>query len=251
MRTALLLFCFAILSLTVPARGQEVDENGKELRLDSAAAPIPLRFEEEQLNSYLEDPEFDYHRELQQDNWWTRLKRYVGLQYQRLMNWIFGDYQASSLLLFFIKVLPYLVLAGVLYLAVWVFSRMNPAAAMLATPEQGGVFLSEEEEIIKSRDIAELIRNAIAEKNYRLAIRYYFLLILQQLTQKELIVFEDSKTDEDYLKEIQQENLQRQFKSLTRIYDFIWYGNFEASEAQFLRSQREFEKMQDLIRKAS
>src|SRR5690606_24269413 len=221
MRTALLLFCFAILSLTVPARGQEVDENGKELRLDSAAAPIPLRFEEEQLNSYLEDPEFDYHRELQQDNWWTRFKRYVGLQYQRLMNWIFGDYQASSLLLFFIKVLPYLVLAGVLYLAVWVFSRMNPAAAMLATPEQGGVFLSEEEEIIKTRDIDELIRKAISEKDYRLAIRYYFLLILQQLTQKEMIAFAHSKTDEDYLGEIKEENLQRQFKSLTRIYDSI------------------------------
>ena len=111
------------------------------------------------------------------------------------------------------------------------------------------MYLSEEEEIIRTSDISELIRKAVAEENYRLAIRYSFLLVLQQLTRKELIRYEFAKTDQDYLGEIAQKPLQQQFKQLIRIYDFIWYGNFEASREQYLRSKREFEKMQELIQK--
>ena len=121
--------------------------------MDTASAPLPLQFEEEQLRSYSEDPEFNYERDLQQDNWWTRFKRYVGMQYKRFMEWIFGDYKTNSFLRFIIEILPYLVLAGVLYLAVWVFSRMNPAAAMLASPEQGGVSKYEEVKIDEAVDV--------------------------------------------------------------------------------------------------
>lgn len=246
----LFLFILAFLFPDSPLRAQERQEEGeKELIMDTAPAPTPLDFEEEQLRAYKANPEFDYLRELEQDNWWTRFKRYVALQYQRLLEWLFDDYQGNSALRFFIQILPYLILAGVVLLAVWVFSKVNPAAGLLAEPEPGRVFLSEEEEIIKSRNISELIIMAIADKDYRLAIRYYFLLILQQLTQKDLIEYEFGKTDSDYLRELEERHIQQQFKQLTRIYDFIWYGNFEATEAQFLRSRREFEKMQDLIRK--
>ena len=165
------------------------------------------------------------------------------------MQWLFGDYEASSVLLFIIRLLPYLVILMVILLAVWVFNRMNPGGLLLSEPEKGQVFLSEDEEIIKTSDISDLIKKAVAEENYRLAVRYYFLLILQQLTKQEIISYEFAKTDEDYLGEIKQKPLQQQFRQLTRIYDFIWYGNFETSKEQFLRSKREFEKMQELIRK--
>src|SRR5690606_31216301 len=131
---------------------------------------------------------------------------------------------------------------------IWIFNRMNPAAAFFREPEEPKVFLSEEEEIIKSRNISDLIKKAIEDKDYRLAIRYHFLLILQQLTQKELIDYDFGKTDAEYLNEIGEKKIQEQFKLLTRIYDFIWYGNFESNETQFQRSRREFEKMQDLIK---
>lgn len=246
----LLLFLFPLLSFGSQSGSQDPEVRiERELKLDTAPSPTPLYIEEDQIRAYKEDPEFDYKRELEQDNWWTRLKKYVWLQYQRLLDWLFADYEANSLLRFFIEILPYLVLAGVIYLAVWVFNRINPAAGLLNEPAEGRVFLSEEEEIIKSRNISELIAKAIEAKDFRLAIRYYFLLILQQLTQKGVIDYNFGKTDADYLGEIGEENIQKQFKQLTRIYDFIWYGNFDATEPQFLRSKKEFERMQDLIQK--
>lgn len=253
MRQFFLLLLLSVYLFHAPLlMSREVQDPGiEELKLDTAPAPTPLQFEEEQLQEYKASPEFDYLREQDQDNWWTRFKRYVSLQYQRLLEWIFGDYEASSVLRFIVQILPYLVLTGVILLAVWIFNRINPAAGLLSEPEAGKVFLSEEEEIIKSRNISELIKEAIEEKNFRLAIRYYFLLILQQLTQKELIAYDFGKTDADYLRELGEKELQQQFKQLTRIYDFVWYGNFEATETQFQRSQREFERMQDLIRKSS
>jgi len=222
----------------------------KGLKYDTEPAPSVLEFQEERLQDFKADPEFDYSETTVQDTWWSRFKRYLNLKYQQLLHWLFGDYEASSIIIFIIKLLPYLVILMVILLAVWIFNRMNPGAIFLSESEGGKVFLSEEEEIVKTSDISDLIQKAVAEENYRLAIRYYFLLILQQLTRKELINYEFSKTDEDYLREIQQQPLQQQFRQLTRIYDFIWYGNFEASQEQFLKSKREFEKMQDLIQKA-
>lgn len=223
----------------------------KDLRYETGPAPAPLEFQEERLQKYKADPDFDYSEKPPEDNWWSQFKRYVSLKYHQLMQWLFGDYEASSVLLFIIRLLPYLVILMVILLAIWVFNRMNPGGLLLSEPEKGQVFLSEDEEIIKTSDISDLIKKAVAEENYRLAVRYYFLLILQQLTKQEIISYEFAKTDEDYLGEIKQKPLQQQFRQLTRIYDFIWYGNFETSKEQFLRSQREFEKMQELIRKGN
>ena len=244
---------FFVQETELPSDPEDSDETSSQeaLQYDTEPAPPVVEFQEEKLQDFKSNPEFDYSEETAQDNWWSRFKRYIKLKYHQLLSWLFGDYEASAFLVFIIKLLPYLVLLLVFLLAIWVFNRMNPGAILLSETEGGKVFLSEEEEIVKSSDISELIQKAVAEENYRLAIRYYFLLTLQQLTRKELIDYKFSKTDEEYLREIKQEPLQQQFRQLTRIYDFIWYGNFEASKEQFLRSKREFEKMQDLIKKTN
>lgn len=74
------------------------------------------------------------------------------------------------------------------------------------------VFLNEEENIVQSENIGELIASAVKDGDFRLAIRYYYLQLLRQLNQKELIKYEFQKTNSEYLNEIKADNLQLQLK---------------------------------------
>ncbi|HER40075.1 MAG TPA: DUF4129 domain-containing protein, partial [Salinimicrobium catena] len=114
-------------------------------------------------------------------------------------------------------------------------------------PTSGEISFSEEEKIIKNRDIRQLIEKAVASENYRLAIRYHFLYILQQLSRKELVIYDSSKTDEEYVNEIKDPRLQSRFKRLNRIYDFVWYGNFPASVSDYHKIREEFNSLEEII----
>lgn len=247
MRFLLLLFFITAIPNTYGLPAVAQDSLSQEVNYDTAPAPTPLSFNDEKIASYKKDPAFDYLEEETPLSWWTKFKRYISLQYHNFLEWLFGDYSANGFLLFLVQSIPYLIIGAVLFLGVWLFNKMNPAAVFLADPKPGKVFLSEEEEIIKSHDISQMIKAALDEKDYRLAIRYNYLLVLRQLTEKEIISYEVSKTDEEYVGEIKQNLLKSHFKRLTRIYDHIWYGNFLATEKHYISSEKEFRGMQELI----
>ena len=85
-----------------------------------------------------------------------------------------------------------------------------------------------------------MIQAALNEQNYRLAVRFYYLLVLQKLAQKDLIDWQVQKTNADYVYEIKDNTLRGNFSRLTRIYDFIWYGNFEVNANDFAKAEKEF-----------
>ncbi|MGB7784954.1 MAG: DUF4129 domain-containing protein [Salinimicrobium sp.] len=214
---------------------------------EEVSAPVPLKFDKEKISSYKEDPAFDYTEKIKQDNWWSRFKRWVGLQWSKFLQWLFGDFEAPPLLILFLKILPYLLLALLLGLVVYLFSRFNAAAYFSSPQEKPKLILDEDEKIIRKRDIKVLIESAISRGNFRLAVRYHFLYMLQQLTQRDLISYDSSKTDEDYLEELLQPELKNQFQKLNRIYDFVWYGHFDTGREDFEKIRKDFQKMQFLI----
>jgi len=80
-----------------------------------------------------------------------------------------------------------------------------------------------------------------------LAIRYFYLKILKQLTEIELIKWEIQKTNEDYIKELSEKRIKEKFKSITRLYDFVWYGNFKINESQFSLVKLDFNSLEKEI----
>ena len=249
MRILLIFLFFNCYCYSFPETVQETLGNvQQESPPQKTAAPTPLKFDWDQISDLKEQPEFDYTEEVAQENWWTKFKRYLRLQWQNFLRWLTGDHNVNSILLFFLDLLPYLIMAGILIFAIWLFTKLNPAGSYLKDPKAGSVFLNEEEEIVQSRDIPKLIEEAIASGNYRLAVRFHYLLILQKLAEAGFIDYQFSKTDEEYLTEIKEENLQQQFSQITRIYDFTWYGNFEVNAGTYPRARKEFDQMQEQIK---
>lgn len=191
-----------------------------------------VHFDDARLKQYSEDPDFDYSQ-VTSESWWSRLKAYLRLQWSKFITWLFGEIPSSGLLLFIIKALPYLILLGVLFFFLWLFYRMNPGSAFMEQPNNSTVFASEEEAIVQSQDIDKMIEQALLDNNYKLAIRYQYLLVLQFLSKHNLITFQTDKTNADYAMEIEHEYLKGTFLNLSRIYDYTWYGNFEANLNKF------------------
>ena len=95
-------------------------------------------------------------------------------------------------------------------------------------------------ENIENADINALIYNAENDNNYRLAIRYYYLLVLKTLTQKNYIKFEDDKTNADYLNEVNQQPFSTDFSYISYIYSYIWYGQFGITNEDYTKAKGKF-----------
>ncbi len=97
-----------------------------------------------------------------------------------------------------------------------------------------------EDEDIDNSDIEGLLKKAIADKNTRLAIRYYYLLLLKKLSEKEIIKYDKDKTNSDYLFEIDDPQKRKQFSYLSYIYTYVWYGEFDLNEQDFLEVSKKY-----------
>ena len=242
----LLFYIFVFISLPNFAMQQdsvavEKPKVIQQVQYDRAQA-TPLKFDTDQIKEYAAQEAFDYVEEEAPDNIWTRFKNWINDLWGSFIEWILQGEEATGFLGFIVRALPYLLIAGVIAFLVWIFLRTDLGGSPLKGPDLSKVILSNEQEIIENQNIDELIEAALKENNYRLAVRFYYLLLLQKLAQKELIDWEVQKTNADYVYELKDAGLRATFTKLTRIYDFIWYGNFEVNETDFAKAQTEFKK---------
>lgn len=208
-----------------------------------------LDFQKNYIEELKNQEAFDYIHFVPQESWWTQFKKWLGNLWNSILDYLFGDIEAGSFLAFLVDLLPYLVVVAILAFAVWLFFKYDIGSAILKEQDEPAVFLSEDEEIIRSENIQELILAAKREGKYRLAVRYYFLYMLKKLSDEEIVTFENDKTNEDYQHEIKDAEQQKLFKSLSYLYDFIWYGDFQISESDFLKAEKQFLYMNSKLEK--
>lgn len=95
-------------------------------------------------------------------------------------------------------------------------------------------------ENIEQADIKTLIFNAEKTNDYRLAIRYYYLLVLKQLSLKNFIKYEDDKTNADYMNAIASQKFSKGFSYTSYLYNYTWYGEFALDEKQYQLAKGSF-----------
>lgn len=96
------------------------------------------------------------------------------------------------------------------------------------------------EETIFSLPYEKEIQKAVAEENYRLAIRLWYLYMLKSLAERNLIQYKQEKTNSDYINELYNSPFYRDFFQLTRSFEYTWYGQFALSAATFALLQKDF-----------
>ncbi|MFL1013640.1 hypothetical protein [Flavisericum labens] len=95
-------------------------------------------------------------------------------------------------------------------------------------------------ENIEETDIDSFILSAEKSGDYRLAIRYYYLLVLKHLSLKNHIKFEDDKTNSEYLNEITGKPFSKDFEYTSYLYNYIWYGEFPLNADNYKKAKTNF-----------
>lgn len=212
-------------------------------------APLQVKqIDTEDLQKYQEDEAFNYEIIKSEPTWWDNFKTWLGNHLLRIFEGLFGVEKAIGFLSVFLRIVPYLLLGLLIYLLIKFFLNVNASSLHQAQKNKNLVALSEEENIIKNENIQELISKAFANKNYRLAIRFYYLYILKLMSQKELITWELQKTNDDYLQEIKETTLKKPFTKITNLYDYIWYGDFPIDEDGYNTAEKAFLQLQQMVK---
>lgn len=207
----------------------------------------PIELSSEELDSYKNDSDFNYEEVKPENGWWTDIVNWFYNILRRFFEWIFGVGNAEGYLAVFLKILPYLLLALFLYLVIRFFIKSSILGIGQNKKNPNVVTLSEEEHIIKNEDIQELIKKALADENYRLAIRYYYLFILQLLSERELIDWQQQKTNDDYMAELSDSSFKNDFVKATLLYDYVWYGEFELNLERYQKAELVFASLKKSI----
>jgi hypothetical protein len=94
------------------------------------------------------------------------------------------------------------------------------------------------EELDNIQDIAsvnfdKMLEDALREGNYRLAVRIKFLMVIQAMQNKNLILWKPNKTNRAYVNEVSGSMYGNNFKAVVNIFDQVWYGNKEINAEQY------------------
>ncbi len=92
------------------------------------------------------------------------------------------------------------------------------------------------------------IEKAIASRNFRLAVRLLYLNCLKKLSDAGAIKWQADKTNLAYLHEIQNPEQQQKFGSLTRQFEYVWYGDFKVDQEYFRQISQDFQQFNPKLR---
>lgn len=141
----------------------------------------------------------------------------------------------------FKTLLWFVIVGSFVAIIVWYLSSINirlfrKASTAIAVQDENRM-----PEDIFSIPYESKIREAIQQNQFRLAVRLLYLQTLMRLAHKNLIQFKQDKTNSQYLAQLYNTAYYKDFFSLTRHFEYTWYGQFPLSETVFRQLQKDFE----------
>jgi hypothetical protein len=106
---------------------------------------------------------------------------------------------------------------------------------------------NEEGEDIFHLSYTKLIQNAEKGKDYRNAVRLMFLQTLKLLSDTNAIHYQPDYTNFDYLQQLKPTKYHNEFFDVMHNYEYVWYGKFDISAAQYTAIKNKFLKLQHTI----
>jgi hypothetical protein len=147
-----------------------------------------------------------------------------------------------------LRVIAYVIVIGLIVAVVYFFTkdlRFSSKIKPGALPEQD---LTASVENIEHIDVTSALQKAIAEGNFRLAVRMYFLDLLKKLNETGYIAWKKEKTNYEYLMELYSKGFYfDDVRKLTLAYELVWYGEHTLSDEAYQKLFSEFESINQNI----
>ena len=102
----------------------------------------------------------------------------------------------------------------------------------------------------KDDDASQFQKQLIRQENakmYNEAVRLLFLITLNEMSVKRLLHFSADKTNRDYLMELQDPIINKEFAALVKTFEYSWYGKFNISEERYALIKNSFKEFNNKI----
>jgi hypothetical protein len=158
----------------------------------------------------------------------------------------FSDLKAPSMDLGGLKYVFYvIVVAAILFLVIKILQNINTTPVI--NPGVESYTLEQIEEKVLEIDLDKILADAIAARDFRLALRLNFLIIIKKLSLSGKIVWQKEKTNGEYLREIKDMMLSYNFRNIVLSFESIWYGEHTVNEEQYASLQSSYEQFKSSI----
>jgi len=200
------------------------------LKLYSDTSNIQARhFDAKAIKHFKNDSEFNYtdHAGAGETSFWVRLWQWI---WQHIFGWIGRSKYGGT-------IFEYTLLAAGIILVVYVVSKslgIDPIQLFRGGSRKIDIPYSESIEDINAINFDEEIEKAIAQKDYRIAVRLLYLRSLKQLSDLQLIHWQIDKTNSTYVNELADPSQKQTFSLITRQFEYAWYGNFMIDKQAFI-----------------
>lgn len=127
----------------------------------------------------------------------------------------------------------YVLFIGIFIILIISFIGVDTHALFMRNKTSDDLAHIFEQESIEETDFETAINTEIMQGNYNRAVRFLYLKLLQELTRKNLIIWQKEKVNRDYFKEMISSTHFTDFKNITQTYEYVWYGKFPLKQPDF------------------
>lgn len=140
------------------------------------------------------------------------------------------DLDAPSIPLGFWKILLFIIIGALILWLAYVLIKNKKA------PNQKVVIDVENDwnpEVITKTELELRLEEAMLKEDYRECVRIYFTFILKELIRKSWISWKKEKTNYHYVLEMHKRENAAHFNECVRVYDIVWYGEYQIDREIF------------------
>lgn len=183
--------------------------------------------------------EFDYTTIKPRESLWQKIMKRV----RKIMEAIFGTVDPNKAMSFtetMLRIFAVVIAGFVLYFLVKFLIGKDGNFFFSKKNKKVNIANQDLNENIHEINFTETIAQFEKQQDYRSAVRYQFLSVLKNLADQKLINWNPEKTNQDYLDELKNSDLGEEFKELTHIFDYVWYGEFEVNAENYRHFKQQF-----------
>lgn len=192
--------------------------------LSETSSEVEIRyFDEEKIQDYKTLKEFQYDEDARyNDGIWKRIKRWLISVFERNLG------QDAPVLW---RMMIYIIAFGVLIFLVYYFSEVKTGAVFSKADRTMPISKNIFDEKVNVEDLKDLYTKAEENEQFRLAVRFRYLELLNQLDQLNLITLKKSKSNAQYrsevIKSVGHSNNEaiNSFDDIADIFEYAWYGD--------------------------
>lgn len=184
---------------------------------------------EQSIKELQKDPAFDYTVTPPPESWWDKFMRWFNrkthLNHVKNPFWLFTQ-----------KYFWYIIFGLTLIFVIYKIFKSD-ITGFFYRSRSVPLQMQALEGDINVIDFDVHIADAIKQRQFKYAVRLYYLMSLKALYDRNLIDWKIDKTNREYQQELYGTDYHQSFASITSLFNWVWYGDAEISENDFQNFQ--------------